>query len=102
MMISLNTTELFGSLRFYRKTTALCVFLTPSAVLLILAILTVPEAITDQGATLLEDTGVAGRFGSHTEKFITFIKTVIYSIAALGLGDAQTRGASKRSSRTRP
>lgn len=59
----------------------------PSAVLLILAVLTVLEAITDQGAVLPEDAGVAGRFCSHTEKFITFIKTVIHSITALGLRD---------------
>lgn len=55
----------FGSLRCYRKNRALCVFLTPSAVLLILAILAVPEAITDQRAALSEDAGIAGRFGNH-------------------------------------
>lgn len=55
----------FGSLRCYRRSRALCVFLTPSAVLLILTVLTVPEAITDQRAALPEDAGIAGRFGSH-------------------------------------
>lgn len=55
----------FGSLRCYQKNRTLCVFLTPSAVLLILAILAVPEAITDQRAALPEDAGIAGRFGSH-------------------------------------
>lgn len=54
-----------GSLRCCRKNRALCVLLTPRAVLLILAILTVPEAVADQRAALPEDAGVAGRLGSH-------------------------------------
>lgn len=64
MMLS-ECNRAFGSLRCYRKNRALCVFLTPSAVLLILAILAVPEAITDQRAALSEDAGIAGRFGNH-------------------------------------
>lgn len=48
----------------YRKEGALCV-LTPSAVLLILAVLAVPEPITDQRVTLPEAAGVTGRLGSH-------------------------------------
>lgn len=72
-----------------------------SAVLLVLTILAVPEAITDQRAMLPEAAAVAGRFYSHTEKFITFVETVIHSVTTLGLRDTQTGGAPKRSCRTR-
>lgn len=51
---------------FYRKhSRGRGLALTLSAVLLVLAILTVPDAITDQRAVLLEGAGIAGRFKSH-------------------------------------